>query len=230
MYFIEDDGDITAGSITTTLHTSQIDPFNDYLKQLTPNNKNTHQWFDEYWQDFFECDLPGKEKWISIVNWHTTNNRNTCISDLLNIKSTHCTLDLFICSYTHDTHVTLLMRFALPALMSVFVPKYIASLISLMRLAIFWLPLTSLPRFNYCYNKGQMFNSCKSHIGYFKYTVACRDGLRLPLTPADQVHVPYVIDAVYAVAHGLQNHINARCDYGELCDDAKWVLDANVFW
>ena len=51
--------------------------------------------------------------------------------------------------------------------------------------------------------------------------MACRDDLRLPLTPADQVHVPYVIDAVYAVAHGLQNHIDQHCNYGELCDDAK---------
>ena len=81
MYFIEDDGDITAGSITTTLHTSQIDPFNDYLKQLTPNNKNTHQWFDEYWQDFFKCDLPGKEKLISICQLacYIQSQSNTCI-------------------------------------------------------------------------------------------------------------------------------------------------------
>ena len=57
--------------------------------------------------------------------------------------------------------------------------------------------------------------------GYFKYGKRCEDGLRLPITKEDQTLVPNIIDAAYAVAVGLHDHINKHCSDGTLCKEAR---------
>ena len=58
-------------------------------------------------------------------------------------------------------------------------------------------------------------------LGLYNHGRPCGDGLRFPIKPEDQTLVPYIIDAVYAVAHGLHDHINKHCSDGTLCDEAR---------
>ena len=58
---------------------------------------------------------------------------------------------------------------------------------------------------------------------YFVYGKPCEDDLSLPIVPQDQTRVPYIIDAVYAVALGLHNHITKHCNDSSLCESARCV-------
>ena len=57
--------------------------------------------------------------------------------------------------------------------------------------------------------------------GFFKYAKFCDDNDSLPVVPEEQILVPYMMDAVYAVAHGLHIHIDKYCSAQEFCQKAK---------
>ena len=52
--------DIALGAITTTFKSSTISGYDSHITTLTPEDRTSYPWFNEYWQDKFKCDLPGK--------------------------------------------------------------------------------------------------------------------------------------------------------------------------
>ena len=58
--FIPEYENATAGAITITPQSSTNKRFNEYITSLNPRVHGNNTWLTSYWQDYFECDLPGK--------------------------------------------------------------------------------------------------------------------------------------------------------------------------
>lgn len=50
--------DIALGAITVELKSTRIPEFDDYMMSLTPDNNDRNPWFEQYWEDTFNCVLP----------------------------------------------------------------------------------------------------------------------------------------------------------------------------
>ncbi|XP_017469484.1 PREDICTED: metabotropic glutamate receptor-like [Rhagoletis zephyria] len=49
---------IAEGAITVELQSEIIEDFDKYMMQLTPQTNKRNPWFEEYWEDTFDCVLP----------------------------------------------------------------------------------------------------------------------------------------------------------------------------
>lgn len=50
--------DIALGAITVELKSSHIPEFDEYMMSLTPETNDRNPWFEQYWEDTFDCVLP----------------------------------------------------------------------------------------------------------------------------------------------------------------------------
>ena len=57
--------------------------------------------------------------------------------------------------------------------------------------------------------------------GFFKHGTPCTNDMHLPQDSTQQFEVPHIIDAVYSIVHGLQNHITKYCSSIEFCSNAR---------
>ena len=65
--FVSGYEDIAAGVISTTFRTANIEGFNQHISSLKPVNRTSYTWFNEHWQERFECDLPSKT-WVLLFD------------------------------------------------------------------------------------------------------------------------------------------------------------------
>lgn len=52
---------VAEGALTITLQSQYLKQFDDYFLNLTTENNKLNRWFDEYWQEQFDCQLNGNE-------------------------------------------------------------------------------------------------------------------------------------------------------------------------
>ncbi|XP_066247281.1 metabotropic glutamate receptor isoform X1 [Euwallacea similis] len=50
--------EVAEGSITVELQSTKIPEFDAYMMSLTPEGNKRNPWFEQYWEDFFQCTLP----------------------------------------------------------------------------------------------------------------------------------------------------------------------------
>ncbi|XP_044742127.1 metabotropic glutamate receptor [Chrysoperla carnea] len=48
---------VAEGAITVELQSTHVPGFDEYMKSLTPENNARNPWFEEYWEEIFECTL-----------------------------------------------------------------------------------------------------------------------------------------------------------------------------
>ncbi|KAL1493265.1 hypothetical protein ABEB36_011350 [Hypothenemus hampei] len=68
--------DVAEGSITVELQSTHIPDFDMYMMSLTPEENKKNPWFEQYWEDFFQCTL---EKNLPL---ETDVTLNVCNEDL----------------------------------------------------------------------------------------------------------------------------------------------------
>lgn len=49
--------DVAQGAITVELHSEHMPKFDEYMMSLTPETNIRNPWFDNYWEDTFDCIL-----------------------------------------------------------------------------------------------------------------------------------------------------------------------------
>lgn len=49
--------EVAEGSITVELQSTNIPEFDAYMMALTPDGNKRNPWFEQYWEDFFQCTL-----------------------------------------------------------------------------------------------------------------------------------------------------------------------------
>lgn len=57
--------EVAEGAITVELQSSSIPGFDEYMMSLTPESNNRNPWFEQYWEDTFDCVL---EKNVPLVS------------------------------------------------------------------------------------------------------------------------------------------------------------------
>ncbi|RZC32180.1 ANF receptor domain containing protein, partial [Asbolus verrucosus] len=50
--------DVAEGAITVELQSDNIPGFDEYMMSLTPETNLRNPWFEQYWEDTFDCILP----------------------------------------------------------------------------------------------------------------------------------------------------------------------------
>lgn len=68
--------DVAEGAITVELQSDNIPGFDEYMMSLTPDTNHRNPWFEQYWEDTFDCIL---EKNVPL---ETYTNFNVCKPEL----------------------------------------------------------------------------------------------------------------------------------------------------
>ena len=56
-HVVKDADEVAEGALTVELHTEPIPGFDAYMAALTPEANTRNPWFEEYWQETFNCSL-----------------------------------------------------------------------------------------------------------------------------------------------------------------------------
>ena len=58
---VKDSKEAAQGALTLTLKSNPITEFDNYFTKLRPENNKENVWFHDYWESFFDCELPHAE-------------------------------------------------------------------------------------------------------------------------------------------------------------------------
>lgn len=56
--------EIAEGALTVELENKEIEEFDEYMRLRTPENNQRNPWFEEYWEDFFQCSLHDNDRYV----------------------------------------------------------------------------------------------------------------------------------------------------------------------